>query len=415
MVGGTGTFGVVTVPQSREEAEDRDAGDPVAALRYEFELADGEPIYLDGNSLGRQPRAAAGRVAAALGEWRTRLVGGWDDWIDLPSTVGDRIGRLVGAAPGQVVVSDSTTVNLFKLGLAALDAGGGGIVGDGEDFPTVRYVLQGLAERTGRPLRWLPTDLDGAALLCLSAVNFRSATLADMAAVTAGAHRAGALVLWDLSHAAGCVPVDLDGSGADLAVGCTYKYLNGGPGAPAWLYVRRELQGLLRQPIWGWWGQRDPFAMADAYDPAPGTARFLAGTPNILGIAAVDAGIDPLLSVGMPALWDKTRALVALLAARVDALLVPLGARLASPADPEGRGGHLAVAHPDSWRTVRTLIDRGQVVGDFRPPDVMRLAPVAAYTRFVDVWDAVDRIASVLASAASGALGDRPAPRRRVT
>ncbi|MHB1929460.1 MAG: aminotransferase class V-fold PLP-dependent enzyme, partial [Acidimicrobiales bacterium] len=334
------------------------------------------------------------------------------DWIDLPSLVGDRIGRLVGAAAGQVVVSDSTTVNLFKLALAALDAVSGGIVGDGEDFPTVRYVLQGLAERSGRPLRWLPADLHGTALLCVSGVNFRSGAAVDIPTVTAEAHRIGALVLLDLSHAAGCLPLDLDGAGVDLAVGCTYKYLNGGPGAPAWLYVRRELQGRLRQPIWGWWGQRDQFAMGDAYDPAPGMARFLTGTPPVLGIAAVDAGIAPLLSVGMPALWAKTRELVALLAARVEARLVPLGARIASPPEPERRGGHLAVAHPEAWRAVRALIDRGEVVGDFRPPDVMRLAPVAAYTRFVDVWDAVERIAAAVADPGRRA---RPAPRRRVT
>lgn len=397
---------------SREQAEALDAADPIGFLRTEFVGGDGGPIYLDGNSLGRQPRATAGRLAAAVAEWSDRLVAGWDDWIDLPTAVGDRIGALVGAGPGQVVVADSTTVNLFKLALAALDArpGRGAIVGDGDDFPTDRYVLQGLVERTGRPLQAEITP--GAALVCLSAVHFRTGAVADMAGVTAAAHDAGALVLWDLSHAAGCVPVELDGIGADLAVGCSYKYLNGGPGAPAWLYVRRELQSRLRPPIWGWWGQRDQFALGESYDPVPGIDRFQAGTPPVMGIAAVAAGIEPLLAAGMPALWGKTQALVALLAERVEERLAPLGARLASPGEPSRRGGHLAVAHPEAWSLTRCLIERGEVIGDFRPPDVLRLAPVAAYTRFVDVWDAVERIAAVLADPR---LGDRPAPPRRVT
>ncbi len=247
--------------------------------------------------------------------------------------------------------------------------------------------------------------------MCLSAVNFRSGAVLDLVATAVAAHAAGALVCWDLSHAAGCVPVDLDGSGADLATGCSYKYLNGGPGAPAWLYVRRELQSQLRSPVWGWWGQRDQFAMGDAYDPAGGIERFHAGTPSVAGLVAVDAGVQPLLEVGMEALWAKTSALVALLAAREEARLVPLGARIASPSEPARRGGHLAVAHERAWPVVRLLVDRGGVVADFRPPDVVRLAPVAAYTRFVDVWDAVERIAGVLADPASG----EAVPPRRVT
>lgn len=244
-----------------------------------------------------------------------------------------------------------------------------------------------------------PADHAGAdiALVCLSAVNYRSGAVADLAAVTDAAHRAGALVLWDLSHAAGAVPVDLDGSGVDLAVGCSYKYLNGGPGAPAWAYVRAGLQASLRQPVWGWWGQRNQFAMGPGYDPVPNIARFLAGTPDVLGTVAVDCGIAPLLAAGMPALWAKTRRLVALLSERAEQLLVPLGARAASPSDPGRRGGHLAVSHPDVYNAARLLIDRELVVPDFRAPDVLRLAPVALYTGFVDVWDATERVASVLA------------------
>lgn len=396
-------------PATREDAEARDRADPLAGLRSRFAPDGAGAIYLDGNSLGRQPVSAPIRVAAVLEEWRTRLVGAWEEWIDRPAMVGDRIGTLVGAGPGQVVVSDSTTVNLYKLAAAALDArpDRSVILADHHDFPTVRYVLQGLAERTGRELRWVDSDpregcaapevTGDVALVCLSGVNFRSGALLDMRAAAAGAHRAGALVLWDLSHAAGCVPVDLDGDGADLAVGCSYKYLNGGPGSPAWLYVRRGLQSGLRQPIWGWWGQEDQFAMAERYQPVAGIDRFQAGTPPVVGLAAVDAGIEPLLEVGIGSLWAKTSELVSMLAARVEARLVPLGARIASPTDASRRAGHLAVAHPGAWPAVRRLVDSRQVVADFRPPDVMRLAPVAAYTRFVDVWDAVERIAGVLA------------------
>ncbi len=436
------------LPETRQEALEADRLDPLASYRDEFVLRPGAPIYLDGNSLGRRPRATAGALNGLLDEWGTDLVGGWDRWADLPGAVGDRIGRLIGAAPGQVVVSDSTTVNLYKLAMAAVDARprGAVIVGDGEDFPTVRYVLQGIAAERGRRLRLVATDPvegiaspaqgieaaggiagpaggedffgaiadsagDGIALVCLSAVNYRSGAVMDMAAVTAAAHRAGALTLWDLSHAAGAVPVDLDGAGVDLAVGCSYKYLNGGPGAPAWAYVRNGLQGLLRQPVWGWWGQRDQFAMGADYDPVPNIARFLAGTPDVLGTVAVDCGIAPLLAVGMPALWDKTRRLVALLARRADQLLAPLGARTASPSAPGRRGGHLALSHPDAYNAARLLIERGLVIPDFRAPDVLRLAPVALYTRFVDVWDAAEHIAAVLADPAVHV----PVARKRVT
>jgi kynureninase len=428
------------VPETRQEALEADRLDPLASYRDEFVFSPAGPIYMDGNSLGRQPRATAAAISTLLAEWGRDLVGGWDRWADMPTTVGDRIGQLVGAAPGQVVVSDSTTVNLYKLALAAVDARPGRplIVGDAEDFPTVRYVLQGIAARSGRRLELVhaapvegtaegtadgttgappagptPGPVEdalfdaisagangGAALVCLSTVNYRSGAVLDMASVTHAAHRAGALALWDLSHAAGAVPVDLDGAGVDLAVGCSYKYLNGGPGAPAWRYVRSGLQASMRQPIWGWWGQRDQFAMGATYDPVPGIARFTAGTPAMLGTVAVGCGITPLLSAGLPALWAKTRRLVALLARRAEELLLPLGATVASPPDPGRRGGHLAVSHPDAYNAARLLIDRGLVVPDFRPPDVLRLAPVALYTRFVDVWDAVERTAAVLADPA---------------
>ena len=404
----------------REAAVEADRRDPMAAHRDAFVIEDGGPIYLDGNSLGRRPRATASKIAALLETWGRELIGGWDDWIDLPARVGDRVGALVGAAPGQVVMADSTTVNLFKLAHAALDARPARttIVADRHDFPTVRYVLEGVAAARGGRLRLMDTDPvegpDGAGiaaaaggggdtaagadvgLVCLSGVNYRSGARLDLAAAAEAAHAAGALVLWDLSHAAGSVPVALDADGADLAVGCSYKYLNGGPGAPAWLYVRRELQDRLRQPIWGWWGRRDPFAMAESYEPAPGMSRFLSGTPAVLGLAGVDAGLDELESAGLPALWARTARLMDLLAERVNVRLVPLGASVVSPAGRDRRGGHLAVAHPRAWALCRLAIQRRLVIGDFRPPDVLRLAPVPLSTRFVDVWDAVERLAELL-------------------
>jgi kynureninase len=420
--------GKSSIPSTREEAAEADQADPLAAYRDFFLVGSAGPIYLDGNSLGRQPRASATAISALLEEWAHDLVGGWDRWADLPAEVGDRVGSLIGAAPGQVIVSDSTTVNLYKLVAAAADAAPerAAIVGDANDFPTVRYVLQGVAARDGRGLRLIESDpvegigapaLEGAlaggdvGLVCLSAVNYRSGAVEDMAELNRITHNAGALSLWDLSHAAGAVPVDLDGSGADLAVGCGYKYLNGGPGAPSFLYARAGLQTALRQPVWGWWGQQDQFAMGAAYDPVPGMARFLAGTPAVLGVVALDAGIAPLLAAGLPALWAKTRRLVSLLAQRAMELLVPLGATVASPSDPARRGGHFAVSHPDAWAAARLLIDRGLVVPDFRPPNVLRLAPVALYTSYVEVWDAAERIAGVLADPAVRL----EVPRKRVT
>jgi kynureninase len=400
------------VPRTREQATEADRLDPLAGYRDDFVFRPAGPIYLDGNSLGRQPRATAAAVTAFLAEWGRDLVAGWDRWANLPQAVGDRIGGLVGAAPGQVVAGDSTTVNLYKLAVAAIDAGRDRpvIVGDANDFPTVRYVLQGLAAREGCRLRLVETDPangvdagllaeaigDDVSLVCLSAVNYRSGAVADMPTVNRAAGRAGALTLWDMSHAAGVIPLELDAARTDLAVGCGYKYLNGGPGAPAWLYVRDGLQREMRSPVWGWWGQQDQFAMGATYDPVPTVGRFLAGTPGVLGMVALDAGIAPLLSAGIPALWDKTRRLVALLASRVTELLAPLGASIASPVGPARRGGHLAVAHPDARAVTATLVERDLVVPDFRPPDVMRLAPVALYTSYVEVWDAVERIAGVL-------------------
>ncbi|MDA8297352.1 MAG: aminotransferase class V-fold PLP-dependent enzyme [Actinomycetota bacterium] len=409
-------FATAPLPRSRDDALAEDLADPLAAYRGAFRIDESGPIYLDGNSLGRQPEATAPAVGDLLAEWEHELIGGWQGWEQRLFAVGDEVARLLGARPGEVVISDSTTVNCYKLAVAALDArpGRARVLGDANDFPTVRYVLEGICASRGLRLELLENDpgegLDEAqvaaaldedvALVCVSGTNYRSGSTLDLGALCAAAHGAGALVLVDLSHTAGSVPVDLERAGVDLAVGCTYKYLNGGPGAPAWLYVRSALQTQLRQPIWGWWGQKDQFAMGPHYDPAPGIARFLTGSPTMLALAAVRAGIAPLLEVGMDTLWDKTRRLVALLARRVEERCVGLGARLASPSDPTRRGGHLAIAHEHAFSACRLLAERGLVIVDFRGPDVIRLAPVAISTRAVDVWDAIEHLAAVLADPA---------------
>jgi kynureninase len=398
-----------------------DLEDPLAPYRSQFNTEG--PIYLDGNSLGRPSASVVEGLAAAVRDWSENLVGEWSRWIDLPAAVGDRVGRLIGAGPGQVVVCDSTTVNLFKLAAAAVFAQPDRqvILGDADDFPTDRYVLQGLAELSGRELRLLHgSAVDGldaeavdaaidahTALVCLSHVNFRSGARLDLAAITEAAHRRGALVLWDLCHSAGAIPVDLDEARADLAVGCTYKYLNGGPGSPAFAYVRRDLQVQLRQPVWGWFGQQDQFAMGPTYDPTSGMGRFLAGTPPVLGLLAVDAAAQTLESAGVPALWAKSQQLTAMFVELVRDQLEPLGATLASPTDPQRRGAHVSVAHPLAWPWCKALIDRQMVIGDFRPPDVIRLGPAPLYTRFVDVFDAVQRMTEVLEAGVED-VQDRP-------
>ena len=397
----------------RQRAETLDAHDPLAPVRSEFAIPGDRPIYMDGNSLGRPPEAAVQSVHQAVTEWSTRLVGGWEDWIDLPSQVGDRLGRLVGAGPGQVLVCDSTTVNLYKLAVAALSARPERrtIVGSATDFPTDRYVLEGVAHALDRRLCLLdaPDDdpdaleaqldeaVDGdTALVCLSHVHYRSSARLDGASVTGLAHERGALVLWDLAHSAGAVPVDLDGWQADMAVGCTYKYLNGGPGAPGWLYVRGERQSDLRQPIWGWFGRADQFAMGEGYVPAPGVVSHMTGTPGVVALKTVDASLELVERVGVDALWAKSQGLTALILDRVTEELLPLGVSVATPLAPERRGAHVTVSHPDAWAWCRTLIDRNLVVPDFRAPDHVRLGPAPLYTRYVDCFDAVTLMAETL-------------------
>ena len=401
----------------RADAERLDATDDLAWLRDRFVVDEAGPLYLDGNSLGRLPRATIDAVERLLrDEWGGGLVRSWLGWIEHVERVGDDLGRtLLGAAPGQVAVADSTSVNLYKLAAAALDARPGRrvVLTTADNFPTDRYVLEGLAAARGLELRLLgPGEVAAAldsdvALVSLSHVSYLSAAVADVAGITAAAHAAGALVLWDLCHSVGALPVELDRWDVDLAVGCTYKYVNAGPGAPALLYVRRDLQERLRQPIWGWFGQREQFRMGPAYDPAPGIGHFVVGTPPMLSLVPVGTGVAVLAEAGIERLRARSVALTELVVALWEAWLEPLGFALASPRDPAQRGGHVSLAHPEASRISRALVAAG-VVPDFRPPDLVRLCPAPAYTRFVDVWDALDRMRRLVAAGGHLALAADP-------
>ena len=418
---------------TRAAAEALDAADPLADFRGRFTGTDDDGpdrlIYLDGNSLGRLPRETPAALAGVVErQWGEGLVGSWENWIGEAARLGDALAAgVLGAAPGEVLVSDSTSVNLYKLLSAAAQARPGRdvLVCTADDFPTDRYIVAGVAEARGMTVRELPADVDQGldpatlaaalddrvAVVVLSHVAYRSGALADLTAITRQVHEAGALVLWDLSHAVGAVPVELSAAGADLAVGCTYKYLNGGPGAPAFLYVRRDLQEQLRSPIQGWFGQRDQFAMGPAYEPAAGIERFGVGTPPVIAMAAVEVGVRLIAEAGVARLAAKGRALTELTVALGDDWLTPHGVSLASPRDPALRGSHITYAHPQAWQVTQALVDRG-VVPDFRTPDRVRLGPAPIYTRFVDVWDGMSRFREVLAD---GAQENYSAERARVT
>ena len=386
----------MTSLSSRQDCLAADAADPLAPVRARFHV-DGARIYLDGNSLG-PPAVAVERPLhrVAHDEWRGGLIGSWNQagWLDQPFQLGDRIGRLVGAGPGQAVVTDSTSVNLFKLLAAALewgrDRGRRRIVTARDNFPTDLYVAEGVATLAGGEVAY---ELDaGAAVLTLSHVDYRSGRMLDMARLTQEAHAAGALVCWDLSHSAGAVPLELDAWDVDLAVGCTYKFLNCGPGAPAFLYVAHRWQPKLANAVRGWFGHADPFAFSPDYEPAPGIARFLSGTPGILGMAPVEAALDAWEGVSMHDVRHKSVAIAELLMARLDAL----GVEVASPRAAAERGSQVSVRSTDGYGLSRALGERG-VVTDFRPPDIVRFGITPLYLRYVDAWDAMDELESVLA------------------
>lgn len=384
-----------------------DRTDPLAELRDRFALPE-ETIYLDGNSLGALPKATPARVGRVVShEWGQSLIRAWDghDWIGMPLGIGEKIGRLIGAAPQSTVVADSTSVNLFKLLSAALtlQSGRNVILTEAGNFPTDLYIADGLTTllRRDHLLRAVDDPMAGlgpdVAVLMLTHVNYRTGAMHDMAVLTRAAHAAGALVLWDLSHSVGAVPLRLAADDVDFAVGCGYKYLNGGPGAPAFLSVAPRLQATLRMPLTGWLGHAEPFAFAPNYRPAEGIARAIVGTPPVLSLAALEVGVDLLAEAPMAVLRDKSLRLTGLLMDLIAQECAGCGFEALTPREPERRGSQVSFAHPDGYAIMQALIARG-VIGDFRAPDVLRFGLAPLYVRFVDIWDAVAALRAVTRS-----------------
>jgi kynureninase len=379
---------------SRDRALELDRGDPLARWRDEFVIADDTLVYLDGNSLGRTPKRTIERMQQVLrDEWAGDLIRSWSHWVDLPRRVGDLLAPLIGARPGEVIVHDSTTVNLYQLVHAAI-----GLRPDRRvlaiergDFPSDRYVVEGIATATGRTVRHDLANLDDVAVVVRSVVDYRTAEVVDVAAETARATKAGALVVWDLSHAAGVLAIDLNSAGAQLAAGCTYKFLNGGPGSPAFTYVARELHGRITQPIWGWFSQRDQFAMEADYDPRVDIGRMLIGTPSILALTGAQCGIALSAEAGIDAIAAKARALTGYAIELCDVF----GLETCAPRDPVRRGGHVSIVHPDARALTTALTERG-VIPDFREPNIVRMGVSPLTTRFTDVFDGISTLAQLV-------------------
>lgn len=391
------------------ELEARDRDDPLRPFRDAFALPD-RVVYLDGNSLGALPRAAAARLQEVVSrQWGESLIRSWTEhgWLAAPQRVGDKIARLVGAGSGEVLAADSTSVNLYKLLSAAcrLRPDRSIILSEPGNFPNDVYIAQGIAHEKQRSLRLrlVPAgELEAAidervAVLMLTHVHYKTAAVHDMVRLTAQAHAHGALVLWDLSHSAGAVPVDLESAQADFAVGCGYKYLNGGPGAPAFLYVARRLQASASTPLTGWFGHERPFAFGPDYAPAPGVGRFQAGTPPILGLAALEASVDLLLQADAGQLLAKSRALTQAFVGLVESHCAGLGLELISPREPASRGSHVAFRHPRAEAILPRLLERG-LIGDFRTPDALRFGFAPLYNRYADAWHAASILREALAS-----------------
>jgi kynureninase len=393
-------------PLDRSDAEAWDAGDALASLREEFLLPEGV-VYLDGNSLGALPRFTGERLREVVErEWGQDLIRSWNanGWIDLPGRVAALVAPLVGASADEVAVADSTSVNVFKLlaGALRLRLGRRAIVSERENFPTDLYVAQGLARLLGDvELRLVPRDrlreaLGGdVAVLLLTHVDFRTGEMHDMAGLTRAAHDKGALALWDLSHSAGAVPVDLGGDEVDLAVGCGYKYLNGGPGAPAFAFVARRWHSAFESPLSGWMGHAAPFEFGPRYEAARGASRLLCGTPPILSLAALECGVASVARAGVAPLRRKSMALTDLFVRLVQQECGGFGFELASPREAERRGSQVSLRHAQGHAIVQALAERG-VIGDFRTPDVLRFGFAPAYVRFVDAWDAAAALRAVM-------------------
>ena len=441
---------MTTFNTSPDFAKRLDSQDLLAPSREQFVITDPDLIYFDGNSLGRMPKAAAERAKQIVDEeWGRDLIRGWNKgWWEAPARVGDKIGQLIGAAPGQVLVSDTTSINLFKLVMSALtyQPEKKRIITDTLNFPSDLYILQGCVELlalsgANRPssaefamnaqssaqdenksegaqtkrtyheiirissldgditpeLAALESAIDGdTALVTLSHVLFKSGYIYDMQRITDLAHGKGALVLWDLSHSVGALPIELDQCNVDLAIGCTYKYLNGGPGAPAFLYVNKSLQEKLSSPIWGWWGQTKPFDFGLDYSPASGAGRFLVGTQPMLSLLTMEASIDSILNAGMDAIRAKSILMTDYASFLTDSLLAPFGFSLGSPRDSAQRGSHISLRHADGYRINRALIEEMNVIPDFREPDNIRLGFAPIYTSFTEIWEGFDRIRKVV-------------------
>ena len=400
----------------REFASEMDLRDPLASYRKAFYLADPEMIYLDGNSLGRLPKSTVQRIAEVVEhEWGIDLIRSWNmGWYEAPKRIGAKIARLIGACPEEVILSESTSTNLFKLAMAALTfrPEREKIISDELNFPSDLYILQGCTnlDKSPRQLQIL-ASLDGVsvneealldaideetALVSFSHVAFKSGYLYPVESIVKEAHRVGALVLLDLSHSVGVVPMELDRWEVDFAVGCTYKHLNGGPGAPAFLFVHRELIEKVRSPIWGWFGQEAPFRFELAYQPAGGIERFLVGTPPILSLLAIEPGLDLLEEAGVALVREKSQQLTRYLIGLFDVILAPLGFTLGTPREAEKRGSHVSIRHPEGYRINRALIEEMKVSPDFREPDTIRLGLAPLYTSFSEVWEAVNRIRLVV-------------------
>jgi kynureninase len=382
---------------SRDDALRLDHADPLSSFRDEFLIPDQDVVYLDGNSLGRTPLATIERLKRVVEtEWATDLITSWSHWLDMPRKVGDRMSAIIGSRPGEVAVHDNTTLNIFQAVHMAL-----GLRPDrrvvsvsNHDFPSDRYVVEGIARDLGLEMRPFTDDMpmNDVAVVVRSVIDYRTAELCDVAGFTARARAAGALVVWDLSHAAGAIEFDVHALGVELAIGCSYKFLNGGPGAPAWTYVHADLHARVRQPIHGWFAQKDQFAMERPFEPHEDIRRVLLGTPHMLSLVAAEEGIALSARAGMPAIAAKGRALTAFALEIID----EMDLETSTPRDPQRRGCHVAVHHPDAARLVERLATEHKVIADVRPPDIVRLGLSPLTTRFTDVWDGLHTLQALM-------------------
>ena len=382
---------------SRQEAERLDQDDPLASVRAEFVIPDTDLVYLDGNSLGRTPKATVARLKQVVeNEWAGNLISSWDHWLDMPRVVGNRMGAIIGSLPGEVAVHDSTTLNLYQgVHIAlALRPGRKVLAVAADEFPTDRYVVEGIAHDLGLTVRPLEPgiDLHDVAVIVRSVIDYRTAEICDVKGFTSLATEAGALVLWDLSHTAGAIEFDVHDLGVELAVGCTYKFLNGGPGAPAWTYVSENLHSQIQQPIKGWFAQKDQFDMEMPFAPHDDIRRVLLGTPHILSLIAAEEGIALSERVGMKQIAAKGQALTAFAMQVVD----HFGLTTSTPRDPQRRGCHIAISHPRAKELVTDLATHHKVLADVRPPDIVRLGLSPLTTRFTDVWDGIQRLSHLI-------------------